>query len=102
MYELLADINGLFQQPQGFHSGSGLIPLIMAGLGTLILNAVIGTSDAGKMVGNFCVLLAGAVAAMTLAGLLRFPGDAMVIATFASATGMVFISLATMAVFRPA
>jgi hypothetical protein len=102
MYELLADINGLFQQPQGFHSGSGLIPLIMAGFGTLVLNAVIGTSDAAKMLGNFGVLLAGAVAAVALAGLLRLPGDAMIIATFAAATGMALTSLSTMAVFRPA
>jgi hypothetical protein len=102
MFELLADINRFFQQPEGFHPGAGLIPLIMAASGTLILNAITGTSNAAKMIGNFCVLFAGAVAAMAFFGLFRLPGDAMVIATFASALGMTLASISTMAVFRPA
>jgi hypothetical protein len=101
MYELLADINGFFQQPESFHAGASLIPLIMAGFGTLILNAITGTSDAAKMIGNFCVLLVGAAVAMVLFGLLRLHGDVMVIATFASAAGMTLASLSSMAVFKP-
>jgi hypothetical protein len=102
MHELLADISSLLQQPDGFRPGTGLISLIMAGFGTLILNAVVGTSDAAKMIGNFCVLLAGAMVAMMLVGMLRLPGDAMMLATFASAAGMTFASISTMAIFRPA
>jgi hypothetical protein len=102
MFELLADINGFFQQPEGFRPGTGLIPLIMAGFGALILNAITGTSDAAKMIGNFCVLFVGAIAAMTLFGMVRLPGDAMIIATFASAAGMTLASISTMAVFKPA
>jgi len=79
-----------------------LIPLIMAAFGTLILNAVIGTSEAAKMVGNFCVLLAGAIAALMLVGMLHLPGDAMVVATFASAAGMTLASISAMAILRPA
>jgi hypothetical protein len=102
MHELLADISAFFQQPDGFRPGTGLISLIMAAFGTLVLNAVTGTSDAAKMIGNFCVLLAGALAAMALVGMLRLPGDAMVLATFASTVGMTLASISTMAFFRPA
>jgi hypothetical protein len=102
MHELLADISAFLQQPDGFRPGTGLIPLIMAAFGTLILNAVIGTSDAAKMVANFCVLLAGAIAAMMLVGMLHLPGDAMVVATFASAAGMTLASVSAMVIMRPA
>lgn len=102
MHELLADISAFFQQPDGFRPSAGLIPLIMAGFGTLVLNAVIGTSDAAKMIGNFCVLLASAIAATTLVGAMHLPGDAMVLATFSSAVGMTLASISAMAIFRSA
>jgi hypothetical protein len=102
MFELLSDIDWFFHQPAGFQAGASLIPLIMAGLGTLVLNAIAGTSDAAKMIANFCTLLAGAVIAMALIALVRLPGDVMVIATFAAAAGMTIASLSTMAVFKPA
>lgn len=102
MYELLADLNTVFQQPEGFRLGAGLMPLVMAALGTLVLNAITGTSDAVRMIGNFGLLLAGAMIAMAFAGLFRPPGDVMVIAIFASTAGMTIASISSMAILKTA